>query len=303
MARPKPDWIREELSGVDRRHHAVHETVADQSLHTVCESASCPNREECWAQERTATFMIMGDTCTRNCDFCDVPTGVPAEGTPDPTEPARLARAVDDLDLEYVVVTSVDRDDLPDGGAAHFADCIEAVADRNPETRIEVLIPDFGGSTDSLRQIVRAEPDVIGHNVETIRRLQADVRDYRAGYYQSLSVLEGVKKLDSSIFTKSSLMVGFGETEPEIRAAMEDLRGAAVDFLTVGQYLRPSRAHPEVTNYVPPEQFETYRDVGEELGFTYVASGPTVRSSYRAGELFVENVLEAGVEPDELGLR
>jgi lipoic acid synthetase len=303
MARPKPDWIREELSGVDRRHHAVHETVADQSLHTVCESASCPNREECWAQERTATFMIMGDTCTRNCDFCDVPTGVPAEGTPDPSEPDRLAEAVSDLDLEYVVVTSVDRDDLPDGGAAHFAECIERVREVNPETRIEVLIPDFGGSRDSLREIVRAGPDVIGHNVETVRRLQGAVRDHRAGYYQSLSVLEGVKQLDSSIFTKSSLMVGFGETESEMRAAMADLRGAAVDFLTVGQYLRPSRAHPEVESYVSPEQFETYREVGEDLGFSYVASGPTVRSSYRAGELFVETVLEDGAEPDVVGSR
>ncbi|MFB6085499.1 MAG: lipoyl synthase [Halodesulfurarchaeum sp.] len=303
MARPKPDWIREELSGVERRHHAVHETVADRSLHTVCESASCPNREECWAQERTATFMIMGDTCTRNCDFCDVPTGVPAEGTPDPTEPDRLAEAVADLDLAYAVITSVDRDDLPDGGAAHFAECIERVADRNPETRIEVLIPDFGGSTESLREIVRAGPDVIGHNVETVRRLQAEVRDFRAGYSQSLSVLEEVKNLDSSIFTKSSLMVGFGETEPEIREAMGDLRGAAVDFLTVGQYLRPSSAHPEVENYVPPKQFEAYREFGEELGFRYVAAGPTVRSSYRAGELFVETVVEGGAEPTSLGSR
>ncbi len=301
MARPKPDWIRNELSGVERRHHAVYETVDDQSLHTVCEEASCPNREECWAQERTASFMILGDTCTRNCDFCDVPSGKPAANTPDPSEPARLATAVDDLDLDYVVITSVDRDDLPDGGAAHFADCIEAVADRNPETTIEVLIPDFAGSTPSLRKIVRADPDVIGHNLETVRRLQAAVRDPRAAYYQSLSVLEGVKKLDSSIFTKSSLMVGFGEEETEVREAMEDLRGAAVDFLTLGQYLRPSRAHPEVVEYVPPEQFETYRKVGEDLGFQYVASGPTVRSSYRAGEFFVDSAIEDGVGPDELG--
>jgi lipoic acid synthetase len=296
MAQRKPAWLREELSGVDRQHHAVHETVADRELNTVCEGASCPNREECWAQERTASFMILGDTCTRNCSFCDVPTGSPAP--PDPTEPSRLAGAVADLDLEYVVITSVDRDDLPDGGAEHFADCIRAVTDRNPETTVEVLIPDFQGSTEALETIVRAEPDVIGHNLETVRRLQGDLRDPRAAYYQSLSVLEGVKQLDDGIFTKSSLMVGFGETESEVEQAIEDLRGAAVDFLTIGQYLRPSADHPEVVEYVHPDQFEAYREYGEQQGFKYVASAPTVRSSYRAGELWVENAREAGLEPD-----
>lgn len=299
MARPKPDWIREELSGVDRRHRAVGDTVSDRSLTTVCEEASCPNREECWSQERTASFMVLGDTCSRNCDFCDVPTGVPTG--PDPTEPRRLAHAVDDLDLSYVVITSVDRDDLPDQGAGHFADCIEAVADRCPETTIEVLIPDFTGSREALQTIVDAGPDVIGHNLETVRRLQGEVRDPRAGYYQSLSVLETVKKLDPKVFTKSSLMVGFDEREAEMVAAMEDLRNAAVDFLTIGQYLRPSRDHPEVENYVPPEQFERYEERGEELGFQYVAAAPTVRSSYKAGELFVENGLDEGdLSPDTL---
>ena len=298
MASPKPEWIREELSGVDRQHHAVHETVADQSLTTVCEAASCPNREECWAQERTASFMILGDTCTRNCDFCDVPTGVPAP--PDPSEPDRLADAVEELGLDYVVITSVDRDDLPDQGAEHFATCIEAVQERSPETTIEVLIPDFTGSQDALERIVEAGPTVIGHNLETVRRLQGEVRDPRAGYYQSLSVLEGVKKLDPGIFTKSSLMVGFGESQAEIRGAMADLRNAAVDFLTIGQYLRPSGDHPPVEQYVPPEEFAEYEAIGEELGFQYVAAGPTVRSSYRAGELFVENAVEAGLEPDPL---
>jgi len=298
MARPKPDWIREELSGVDRQHHAVHDTVADQSLTTVCEEASCPNREECWAQERTASFMIHGDTCTRNCDFCDVPTGVP--NAPDPTEPDRLANAVEDLDLDYVVVTSVDRDDLPDEGATHFAECIKAVKNRTPETTIEVLIPDFKGSKSALETIVDADPDVIGHNVETVRRLQGEIRDPRAGYYQSLSVLEGVKKIDPSIFTKSSLMVGFGEQPDEVKAAMEDLRGAAVDFLTIGQYLRPSGDHPEVESYVPPDQFDEYETYGEEVGFQYVAAAPTVRSSYKAGELFVQNGLDGDLEPDRL---
>ncbi|MFB6110202.1 MAG: lipoyl synthase [Halodesulfurarchaeum sp.] len=298
MTQRKPTWLREELSGVDRQHHAVHETVADRELTTVCEEASCPNREECWTQERTASFMILGDTCTRGCSFCDVPTGSPAP--PDPSEPGRLAGAVDDLDLSYVVITSVDRDDLPDGGAAHFADCIRAVKEHNPETTVEVLIPDFQGSREALRTIVRAGPDVIGHNLETVRRLQDEIRDPRAAYYQSLSVLEGVKKLDDGIFTKSALMVGFGETEAEIEAAMDDLRGAAVDFLTIGQYLRPTGTHPEVVEYVPPDQFEAYREYGESRGFAYVASAPTVRSSYRAGELWVENALESGVEPDSL---
>ncbi|MEF8771677.1 lipoyl synthase [Halodesulfurarchaeum sp.] len=301
MAQPKPEWIRDSLSGVDRQHHAVSETIEDQSLTTVCEEASCPNREECWAQERTASFMILGDTCTRNCDFCDVPSGKPAADTPDPGEPDRLAAAVDDLDLDYVVVTSVDRDDLPDGGAGHFAACIEAIREVTPETTIEVLIPDFAGSTPALRKIVRAGPDVIGHNLETIRRLQGEIRDPRAAYYQSLSVLEGVKKLDSEIFTKSSLMVGFGEHEAEMKAAMDDLRGAAVDFLTIGQYLRPSNDHPAVESYVPPQQFAGYQEYGESVGFQYVASAPTVRSSYRAGELFVENAMESGLEPDQLG--
>ncbi|WP_396275413.1 lipoyl synthase [Halodesulfurarchaeum sp. HSR-GB] len=298
MAQRKPAWLRAELSGVDRQHHAVHETVADRDLNTVCEGASCPNREECWSQERTASFMILGDTCTRDCSFCDVPTGSPSP--PDPTEPDRLAGAVEDLDLSYVVLTSVDRDDLPDGGAEHFADCIRAVRERNPETTIEVLIPDFMGSTDALRTIVRAGPDVIGHNLETVRRLQGELRDPRAAYYQSLSVLEGVKKLDETIFTKSALMVGFGETEAEVTDAMDDLRGAAVDLLTIGQYLRPSADHPEVQEYVPPEQFEAYREYGEAQGFEYVAAAPTVRSSYRAGELWVENALDDGVEPDRL---
>jgi len=227
-----------------------------------------------------------------------VPTGVPAP--PDPSEPDRLADAVEELGLDYVVITSVDRDDLPDQGADHFATCIEAVQERSPDTTIEVLIPDFTGAQDALERIVEAGPAVIGHNLETVRRLQGEVRDPRAGYYQSLSVLEGVKKLDPDIFTKSSLMVGFGESQDEIEAAMDDLRNAAVDFLTVGQYLRPSGEHPPVEEYVPPETFDEYESVAEAKGFQYVAAGPTVRSSYRAGELFVENAVENGLEPDPL---
>lgn len=301
MVQKKPEWFRRELTGVRKQYRHVHDAVADRSVHTVCEAASCPNREECWSQEGTASFMILGDTCTRDCDFCDVPTGRPAPATPDPSEPDRLAAAIDDVGLEYVVITSVDRDDLADGGAEHFADCIRAIRNRSPGTKIEVLIPDFRGASAPVRTIVRAGPDVIGHNLETVRRLQGDVRDPRAGYYQSLSVLERVKRLDDSVFTKSSLMLGFGEREAEVHRAMDDLRGAAVDVLTLGQYLRPSTDHPEVEAYVTPERFEEYRDTAESKGFLYVAAGPTVRSSYRAGEYFTRNAIEDGVEPDRLG--
>jgi len=300
MAQQKPEWLRRELTGVRRQYRRVHEAVDEQSLHTVCEAASCPNREECWAQQGTASFMILGDRCTRDCAFCDVPTGHP--DPPDASEPERLATAVAEIGLDYVVVTSVDRDDLPDGGAEHFADCIREIRERSPETRIEVLIPDFMGDPEALRTIVRARPDVIGHNLETVRRLQGAVRDPRAGYYQSLSVLEKLTKFaDGDIYTKTSLMLGFGETETEVLQAMDDLRGAAVDILTLGQYLQPSSAHPPVEEYVPPEQFDAYEEAGEDKGFLYVAAGPTVRSSYRAGEFFVENALEEGIEPDTLG--
>ncbi len=300
MAQQKPEWLRRELTGVRRQYRRVHEAVDEQSLHTVCEAASCPNREECWAQQGTASFMILGDRCTRDCAFCDVPTGHP--DPPDASEPERLATAIAEIGLDYVVVTSVDRDDLPDGGAEHFADCIREIRERSPETRIEVLIPDFMGDPEALRTIVRARPDVIGHNLETVRRLQGEIRDPRAGYYQSLSVLEKLTKFaDGDIYTKTSLMLGFGETETEVLQAMDDLRGAAVDILTLGQYLQPSSAHPPVEEYVPPEQFDAYEEAGEDKGFLYVASGPTVRSSYRAGEFFIENALEAGIEPDTLG--
>ncbi len=300
MAQQKPEWLHRELTGVRRQYRRVHEAVDEQSLHTVCEAASCPNREECWAEEGTASFMILGSRCTRDCEFCDVPTGHP--DAPDPSEPDRLATAIAEIGLDYVVITSVDRDDLPDGGAEHFAECIRAVQDKSPETTIEVLIPDFMGEPEPLRTVVRARPDVIGHNLETVRRLQGEIRDPRAGYYQSLAVLEKLKKFsDGEIFTKSSIMLGFGETEAEIKQAMDDLRGAAVDILTLGQYLRPSTAHPAVEEYIDPDQFDTYREVGERKGFRYVASGPTVRSSYRAGEFFVENALDEGVTPTELG--
>lgn len=270
------------------------------NLHTVCEEAHCPNVYECWAGG-TATLMLMGGVCSRACRFCMVTPGKP-NGVLDRLEPQNVAFALSEMGLKYVVLTSVDRDDLPDGGAAHFAETIRLVKGRVPDLLVEVLIPDFGGDLDALRTVVAARPDVIGHNIETTLSLTPAVRDPRANYWQSLSVLRNVKKLSPGTFTKSSIMVGLGETEEEVMGAMAHLRRAGVDFLTVGQYLRPSSRHLPVIEYVKPSQFERYRALGEELGFKYLASGPLVRSSYRAGEFFIRSAIEkralstAGVE-------
>lgn len=241
--------------------------------------------------------MLMGDVCSRACRFCMVTPGRP-EGALDQTEPENVAFALSQMGLTYVVLTSVDRDDLPDGGASHFAKTIRLIKEKSPDLLVEVLIPDFQGDIDSLMQVLKARPDVIAHNVETTLSLTKKVRDPRANYWQSLSVLKNVKKLGGQVFTKSSLMVGLGETEDEVFQSMTHLRQADVDFLTVGQYLRPSQRHLPVVEYVSPEQFERYRRLGESVGFRYVASGPLVRSSYRAGEFFIRSVIERerGVE-------
>lgn len=260
------------------------------NLHTVCEEARCPNVHECWGGG-TATLMLMGDVCSRACRFCMVTPGKPA-GVIDTLEPDNVAFALSQLGLTYVVLTSVDRDDLPDGGASHIARTIRLVKEKNPGILVEVLIPDFQGDLDALRKVVEARPDVIAHNVETTVSLTPKVRDPRAQYWQSLSVLRNVKKLGRHLYTKSSLMVGLGETEEEMVQAMNHLRRADVDFLTVGQYLRPSARHLKVTEYVAPGQFDRYRSIGEGLGFRYVASGPLVRSSYRAGEFFIRSAIE-----------
>ena len=236
--------------------------------------------------------MLMGDTCSRACRFCMVTPGKP-EGALDALEPENVAFALSQMGLTYVVLTSVDRDDLPDGGASHFAKTIRLVKEKNPGMLVEVLIPDFQGDLSDLKQVVGARPDVIAHNIETTMALTRSVRDPRAQYWQSLSVLKNVKKLDRRIFTKSSIMVGLGETEEEVTQAMVHLRQADVDFLTVGQYLRPSSRHLKVVEYVKPHQFARYRTIGEGLGFLYVASGPLVRSSYRAGEFFVRTAIES----------
>jgi len=289
LANPKPPWLTVR-SPQGKNHDELKGLLKSLNLHTVCEEAHCPNIGECWGG-RTATLMLMGDVCSRACRFCMVTPGKP-QGVLDDLEPANVAFALSQIGLTYVVLTSVDRDDLPDGGASHFAKTIRLVKEQNPGTLVEVLIPDFQGDLGSLRTVVDARPDVIAHNVETTLSLSPRVRDPRANYWQSLSVLRNVKKLGRRIYTKSSIMVGLGETEEEMVQAMVHLRQADVDFLTVGQYLRPSTRHLKVAEYVDPKQFERYKEIGTSLGFRYVASGPLVRSSYRAGELFIRTTIE-----------
>jgi lipoic acid synthetase len=268
----------------------LKELMKQYSLHTVCEEARCPNVGECWGGG-TATFMIMGELCTRACRFCNIKNGKP-DGILDPDEPRNVAMAVKDLRLNYVVLTSVDRDDLPDGGASHFARTIRAVRALAPDVSVEALIPDFGGGLTQIQTVVQAGPDVIGHNLETTERLTLRVRDARASYRQSLRVLEHVKKLNQRLFTKSSLMLGLGEQEEEVIQTLRDLRTIGTDFLTLGQYLRPSPRNLPVVEYITPERFDYYRRIAEQLGFLYAASGPLVRSSYRAGEYFVHKIIK-----------
>jgi len=292
LAEPKPDWLT--VNPPKGQSYAnLKELFGNLNLHTVCEEAHCPNVHECWGGG-TATLMLMGDVCSRACRFCMVTPGKP-QGMLDVLEPENVAFALSQMGLTYVVLTSVDRDDLPDGGASHFAKTIRLVKEINPSMLVEVLIPDFQGEIGDLKQVVDARPDVIAHNIETTLSLTPTVRDPRAQYWQSLSVLRNVKKLNRHIYTKSSIMVGLGESEEEVTQAMTHLRQAAVDFLTVGQYLRPSPRHLKVVEYVGPGQFQRYRTIGEELGFRYVASGPLVRSSYRAGEFFIRAAIESEV--------
>ncbi|POG57059.1 lipoyl synthase [Haloferax marisrubri] len=297
--RRKPDWLKmRPPSG--RRFTDIKSTLRDRNLNTVCEEANCPNLGECWSGRDgpgTATFMLMGDRCSRGCNFCDVTTG--GMEPLDPDEPANVADAVTEIGLDYVVLTSVDRDDLPDQGAAHFAETIREIKRRDPEVLVEVLIPDFQGEPDHVRKIIDAGPDVIAHNIETVERLQWPIRDRRAGYEQSLSVLQQVTD-ESDIHTKTSIMLGLGEHAHEVYQTLSDLREADVDIVTFGQYLQPSRSHLDVFEYVHPDAFETWRRVAEdELGFLYCASGPMVRSSYKAGELFVDALLREGSSVEE----
>ncbi len=290
----KPEWLKMRPPSGER-FTDIKETLRERDLNTVCEEANCPNLGDCWSGRNgpgTATFMLMGERCSRGCNFCDVETG--GMEPLDLKEPQQVAEAVADIGLDYVVLTSVDRDDLPDQGAGHFAETIREIKDRDPGILVEVLIPDFQGEERLVRKIIDADPDVIAHNVETVQRLQRPVRDRRAGYEQSLSVLRQVHR-ESDIYTKSSLMLGVGEYTHEVYQTLADLRAAGVDVVTLGQYLRPSLSHLEVDEYVHPDAFDTWQRVAEEeLGFLYCASGPMVRSSYRAGELFVDALLRDG---------
>jgi lipoyl synthase len=282
----KPEWLKVRLpqgEGYER----VRAILARTRLSTVCQQARCPNMGECWGGG-TATVMLMGETCTRACRFCHVRVGHPAPL--DPGEPEHLARAARELQLQYLVVTSVDRDDLPDGGAAHFASAIRALRRECPELIVEVLIPDFQGSEPDLDTVAKAAPHVVGHNVETVERLQASVRDRRAGYAQSLSVLRYLKRRHG-VYTKSSLMLGLGETREELLATFADLRGAGVDILTLGQYLQPSPFHLRVEHYFSPQEFDALQAEAMAQGFLYVAAGPLVRSSYRAAEFFLRGLM------------
>ena len=294
--RRKPDWLKTRPESGEG-FSEITSTLRDHDLHTVCEEASCPNRSECWNGSDgpgTATFMIMGDRCSRGCNFCDVATG--GMEPLDPAEPANVASAVAEIGLDYVVLTSVDRDDLADQGANHVARTIEAIRRRCPDVLIEALVPDFRGESALVDRVAAAGPDVFAHNVETVERLQRPVRDPRAGYDQSLSVLDRVAS-EYDCHTKTSLMLGVGEHDHEVYETLADVRSAGVEIVTLGQYLRPSTDHLSVERYVHPHVFETWRRVAEEeLGFLYCASGPLVRSSYRAGELFVE-ALGSGADP------
>jgi lipoic acid synthetase len=277
----KPDWIRVKAP-ISRGYEETRRIMRDNGLVTVCEEAGCPNIGECW-EKKHATFMIMGDTCTRACSFCNVRTGLP--GPLDPAEPEKVAEATAKLGLAHIVVTSVDRDDLADGGAGHFAHTIRAIRARCPQTTIEVLTPDFLRKDGALELVIEARPDVFNHNLETVPSKYVTVRP-GARYFVSLRLLQRAKELDPTIFTKSGIMVGLGEERNEILQVMDDLRAANVDFLTMGQYLQPTRKHHEVVRFVPPDEFETLKTVAYAKGFLMVSSSPLTRSSHHAGEDF-----------------
>ena len=277
----KPDWIRVKAP-VSPGYFATQKIMRENGLVTVCEEAGCPNIGECW-EKKHATFMIMGDTCTRACAFCNVKTGMP--GTLDPNEPAHVGQATAKLGLSHIVVTSVDRDDLADGGAQHFADTIRAIRQQCPSTTIEILTPDFLRKEGALGVVIAAKPDVFNHNLETVPSLYLTVRP-GARYFHSLRLLQQVKEIDPTMFTKSGIMLGLGEARNEVLQVMDDLRSANVDFLTIGQYLQPTRKHHEVKSFVPPDEFKALETIAYAKGFLMVASSPLTRSSHHAGEDF-----------------
>ncbi len=280
----KPDWLKIKLNTSDNFRY-LKRLMKDEHLNTVCEEARCPNIHECWGQHRTATFMILGDTCTRRCRFCAVKTGLP--GALDHGEPERVAQSVGKMELRHVVITMVNRDDLKDGGAGMMAATVRAIHHQAPDCTIEVLIGDFLGNRDAIAAVLEARPEIMSHNVETVRRLTRQVRS-RSDYDRSLEVLEYSRKYAPDIVTKSSIMVGLGETEDDIEEAMVDLRKAGVDLLNIGQYLQPSRTHLPVQRYWLPEEFAALKATAIEKGFVHCDAGPLVRSSYHAGEGYEE---------------
>lgn len=287
----KPDWLKVRMEATEE-YSRVRSRLRSLRLHTICEEAKCPNQSECWGGG-TATVLLMGDECTRGCRFCAVKTANP-RGVLDREEPQRVAEAVAESGLTYIVLTSVDRDDLADGGAGHIARTVTEIKKRS-NTLVEVLMPDFRGEAASLDRIIESGADVLAHNVETVRRLTPQVRDRRATYDQSMFVLDYLKKSSGGRITKSSVMLGLGETREEVLETMSDLRAVGVDALTLGQYLRPSQKHLTVAEFVTPESFAQFGEDAKRAGFRMVASGPFVRSSYRAGELYMEGLLRNGV--------
>lgn len=291
---PKPKWLKAKPATSDN-YKSLKSTVRELGLATVCEEARCPNIGECWGggddATATATIMIMGDTCTRGCRFCSVKTSRKPPPL-DPEEPEKVADAISKWGLDYVVLTSVDRDDLEDQGSNHFRQVVQNLKERSPSLLVEALTPDFRGELDLVENVATSGLDVYAHNVETVERLQRVVRDRRANYKQSFAVLEHVKKVNPVALTKTSLMLGLGETDEDVRQTLVDLRNIDVDVVTFGQYLQPTRKHLKVQEYVTPEKFEEWQQIAEAMDFTYVASGPLVRSSYKAGEFFLKNLLQ-----------
>ena len=293
---PKPRWLKA-APATSEKYQELRATVRELGLATVCEEARCPNIGECWGGNdeeggtATATIMIMGDTCTRGCRFCSVKTSR-APPPLDPEEPEKVSTAIAKWGLDYVVLTSVDRDDLEDQGSDHFRQVVQRLKEKKPDLLVEALTPDFQGNQELTKAVATSGLDVYAHNVETVERLTPRVRDRRAGYQQSMEVLKYVKSLNTGCLTKTSIMLGLGETDEEVRQTMKDLRSVGCDVVTFGQYLQPTKKHLPVKEYVTPEKFEQWQQEGEALGFTYVASGPLVRSSYKAGEFFLKNYIQ-----------
>lgn len=282
----KPEWIRSSLPGFGK-FKEVKKILKSLSLNTICESALCPNLGECWAK-KSATIMIMGDICTRNCKFCSVKKGKPLPL--DPEEPIKVAKAIKELGIEYAVITSCTRDDIPDFGANHFYETVKKIKELNENVKVEILIPDFNLDINCLKKIVEANPDVISHNVETVERLTKFVRDKRAGYEKSINVLKKIKEINSKIITKSGIMIGLGENKEEIIKTMEDIKDAGCEIVTIGQYLRPTKNNLPVEKYYLPSEFKEFEKIGYKIGFKFVASGVFVRSSYKAKEGYLKSI-------------